>query len=72
MPGRSGRRQVYPWEKWFNRKTTLTLKREDYTATPVSMVVMLRTKAKEFGKKITVKVHHDTSISMKVVGERDD
>ncbi len=70
MPGRSGRRQVYPWEKWFARKNAITLKREDYTAQPFSMVTMIRAKAAEFGKRVDVRLNEDLSIFMKVKGDR--
>ena len=59
-------RKYYPWEKWLNRKTAFTIKpKKDFSATQESMLVMIRTRAKEHKKKITVNKHEDGSITIR-------
>lgn len=57
---KKGKASTYPWEKWIDRKTPVTLEKKDYNCTPESLRVMAYQRAREMNKKITVSVDKET------------
>ena len=59
-------RKYYPWDKWLSRTRPITLEpNRDFTCTQESMAVMVRTRALEYQKRVTVNKNQDGSITIR-------
>jgi hypothetical protein len=66
----SGRPSMYPWGRWFKKKSKTILDPEEFSCTQRSMVVMVRTQARLHGVWVSVSRLKNGGIEFQVVGSR--
>jgi hypothetical protein len=65
-----GRKATYPWDRWLNRKKSIVIQPEQYSATIKSMCVMIRQQSRLRNVSVSVFPRKDGSIRIVPKGPR--